>query len=636
MSDQFFIGREKELEKLEQFALASSPSASNPRISHIWGPEGIGKTAFISKFASLLPEENSPILWFRPEFEDVTVSSEVFLKTVFESAETNLGDLEPLLVELRDKEQPGDTENRQSPDFFWSYQLGKFVTASETSDVISLENLILVFLIDDFPHFTNSVRVSFCSFINRLKENLKPMQKISVVLTSEEDLLKTPDIYGHWESSLEDALEVRLDNLSREETTQLLDAHDFDPTLIIKIYNDTRGFPGAIAAKINDQSLQSINSIEWYNRGKNLMLNFNNLQRKWLKWAAVMKGCNDETVSLLTEGQEVRECMNWIRSKYPELFFRENSDYVLSSDNRRAVLAYIEKDELPLFTDLNDILQKFTVVKHAIPNPIHRELLSLLSELQYFDLPLIRKLFDESKANAMLTLIESKPIFFRVENNNFRLASNIRSSISIYNTLLKQKNRDRLRVKIAALWKDRLQDLNRSLDETEKDLRENEVKNKSLTISLTKIETEIERLKNSRTHQQSFRHQAVQTGKSGTASKVIGASLLQALGIALLYIDILVLEELSLSYLGISALCIIGGILYGMRDNSVETAPAQVGWNIEEQEHVDRVLQNLELDRVSLLSQKEKTRVKIESDKTSILTIQNHIKQPYLPETPSE
>ena len=635
MSDQFFIGREKELEKLEQFALASSPSQSNPRISHIWGPEGIGKTAFISKFASLFPEENGPILWFRPEIEDVTISNDTFLKTVIAAAETNLGDLEPLLVELREKENE-DTDNRQSSDFFWAYQLSKLVTSSETSDVINLDHLILVFLIDNFPHFTNSVRVGFCSFINRLKENLRPLQKISIVLTSEEDLLKTPDIYGQWESSLEDALEIRLDNLNREETTRLLDAHDFDPNLIIKIYNDTRGFPGAIAAKINDQSLQSINSIEWYNRGKNLLLNFNNLQRKWLKWAAVMKGCNEETISLLTEGQEVRECMNWVRAKYPEFFVREGSDYILSADNRRAVMAYLEKDELPLYTDLNEILQKFTIVKHAIPNQVHRELLSLLSELQYFDLSLIRKLFDESRANAILTLIESKPIFFRVENNDFRLASNIRSSLSIYNTLLRQRNRDRLRTKIASLWKERLQDLNQSLDETEKDLRENEVKNKSLAVSLSKIENEIERLKNSRMRQQSFRRQIAQPSKNSSTSKIIGASLLQAMGIALLYIDILVLKELSLSYLGISALCIVGGILYGMRDNTVQTAPIQVGWDLEEQEQVDRVLQNLELDRVSLLSQKEKTRVKIESDKTSILTIQNHIKQPYLPEISSE
>ena len=635
MSDQFFIGREKELEKLEQFALASSPSAVNPRIAHIWGPEGIGKTAFVQKFASLLPEENNPILWFLPEFEDVAISNEEFIKAVIDSSKSNLGDLESWLIELREMEQAVDAENRQSPDFFWAYQLGKLLTSGEVNRLINLDTLTLVFLIDNFPHFTNNVRVSFCSFINRLKENLKPLQKISVVLTSEEDLLKTPDIYGHWESSLEEPLEIRLDNLSREETIRLLDAHDFDPNLILKIYNDTRGFPGALTAAINDQSLQSINSAEWYTRGKNLLLNFNNLQRKWMKWAAVIKNCNDEAISLLTEGQEVRECMNWIRSKYPEYFVRDGSDYVLSSDNRRAVLAYLEKDENPLFADLNEILQKFTIVKHAIPSPVHREQLSLLSELQYFDLPLLKKLFDEIRASSILTLIENKPIFFRVENNVYRLASNIRSSISIYNSLLNPRNRDRLRNKISVLWKEKVSELNRNLGETEKDLHENEVKNRSLAGSLSKIDTEIERLKNSWNRQQSYQR-TTNHAPSGKAAKMIGASLLQASGIALLYIDILVLKELSLTYLGISALCIIGGILYGMKENTVEAAPAKVGWSLEEQEQVDRVLQNLELDRISLLSQKEKTRVQIESDKSTIITIQNLLKQPYLPEAPSE
>lgn len=542
MSESFFMGREMELEKLEQFIFSNPVISDNPKISHIWGSKGIGKSAFMNRFASLLPQENDAILSFYPKFNSLEMEVEEFYLALMGSVDSNLGDLEPWLTQISELKYIEESEPAQNYETSWAKQLAKILATAQKNDFLNLDDLRIIFLIDDFPEFPSEIRNSFCNFISEFNSNTTSTQQISVTLSGENELLKTPDIFGYWESYLSDSLEIQIENLTHEETIRLLDAHNFDPNLIQKIYQDTHGIPALLSEAINDLNLQTQNSEEWYNRGKNLLLNFNTLQRKWLKWAALIKVCNEETLSMVANGAEKSEAMYWIHASYPNYFLRNGHEYSLSREHRRAILAYVEKDDPALFAEIEEIVKKFLTVTHAIPNANHRSLLSLLSELQYFDTLLIKKLFDDQKASAMLDLLENKPIFFREENQIFRLASNTRSSITLYNSLLDLHDREPIRRKITVLWKERKKLLDKNLNNAENNLHEYEERNRSLSISINKMQEEIQRLKKTRTKHSNIRETSPIIRKK-SSSRLIIAFILQSLGLSILYVGILFFRE---------------------------------------------------------------------------------------------
>lgn len=630
MSEPFFIGRETELEKLEQFVFSNPVISDNPKISHIWGSKGIGKSAFMNRFASLLIQENDAILWFYPKFSSLKMEVEEFYLALMGSVDSNLGDLEPWLIQISNLNYIKESEPAQNYESSWAKQLAKILATAQKNDFLNLNDLRIIFLIDDFSELPREVRNSFCNFISELNSITTSTQQISVTLSGENELLKTPDIFGYWESFLNDSLEIQIENLTHEETKKILDAHNFDPSLIQKIYQETHGVPALLNEAINDLNLQTQNSEEWYNRGKNLLRNFNTLQRKWLKWAALIKVCNEETLSMVANGAEKSEAMYWIHASYPNYFQRNENEYSLSQEHRRAILAYVEKDDYPLFEKTGGLVKQFLTVTHAIPNANHRLLLSLLSELQYFDTLFIKKLFDNKKASAMLDLLEKKPIFFKEDTQVFRLASNTRSSITLYNSLLQFNDRKEIQKRMVVLWKERKKLLDKNLKNAENDLHEYEQRNKSLSISSNKMQEEIERLEKSRT-KSSHIVEIRPIIRKKSASRWIIAFLLQSFGLSILYINILFLEQVSLSYLLLSALCIVAGITYGMKGQKQETVTLKREIRNTEQQQLEKILKNVERDHASLLSEKEKTRAQVEMNKSKIITIQNFLKQSYLP-----
>ncbi len=91
MSEQFFVGRAKELERLEHFTLRPGSTAYRPRLAHIWGPEGYGKSALVQKFTSILSEETVPIISFSPDILQAEIADDTeYFQLIFRSTQTNM------------------------------------------------------------------------------------------------------------------------------------------------------------------------------------------------------------------------------------------------------------------------------------------------------------------------------------------------------------------------------------------------------------------------------------------------------------------------------------------------------------------------------------------------------------------
>ena len=634
MKEQFFIGRTKDLEKLEGFTLRPGPHVHRPKIAHISGPEGVGKTALLRKFISILSEESVPILHCYPgpieadELEDTR-----FYQQMINSIGSNIGELLPWLEELKTNFYTPEEET--SIDGFWAQKLVGLIDTISSESSVEVSDLQIIFAIDDIALLPLNQRIGICSLVKHLCKQASPAVHISVITTGDQHLQAIPDVGTFWKPSFPEALQLQLKNLTREETTRLLESHDLDSNLIAKIFMQTEGNPGQIIEALQSQDLETINFEESYNRGKNMMYQFNNFHRRWIEWAAIIKYCNGETIAMITEGSEVQECMNWIRNNYPTIFLREGNDYILNPDIRRAILAYVKRDEPELFREISEVVQKLAGVKHTIPNAQHRFLLSKLADLNYFDLDLLKKVFDDDTYKALLNLIESKPIFFRQELDSYRLASNIRASISIYNGLRENPEREKFRYRVRGIWTERQKTLIQDLAKTEQDLSQIEERNRSLTNSVNKIQEEITKLKNIQAREHKTVAPVIKTHRPKRLS-MLGAFLLQATGIAILYVDTLIFKHMSLSYVMLAIICIISGIILGVKGPSTPVTVTSSGSSNQKQsENYQHVVRNLEIDLMNLVSQKEQVQNKIEIDRQKIANLQTLRTYSYLPDSDS-
>ncbi len=540
--------------------------------------------------------------------------------------------MHPWVEQLTNTEFTPDKDTTQSLDFYWAQVLLDAMQLMTREAVIDLKGLNLVFVADEIGSLPLNQRIGFCNFINRLCEDLATDFNISVVTTGSTVLDAIPDISSFWSDSMAEALSIQLENLTRDETFRLLESHDLDSNLITKIYNQTDGNPGKIKSALKDQDLQAINLEESYTRGKNMMYQFNNFQRRWIQWAAIIRNCNEETISLITEGPEVVECMNWIRNSYPNYFDREGSDYILKTEIRRAISTYVQRNDPTLFAEINDVVKRLSSVKHAIPNSNHRFLLSKLGELNYFDMALLKKVFSDDDYKALLNLIENKPIFFRQELNSYRLSSNVRAAIGIYNNLKKNPEREKFRYRVKTLWLEKQKDLSQKISRSEKDLNISEDRNRSLTQSLSKIETELQKLKLNQ--KRSAPPPQVTQIQAPKRLSLIGAIFFQTIGIGILYIYTLVMQNMSVSYLFLSGICIVAGIVLGVKGpgKSVVVASNSAVVDTPRSKNYDAIVSNLEIDLLNLASQKELAQRQIEKDKLHISNLKIVSKHSYLAE----
>jgi hypothetical protein len=161
-------------------------------------------------------------------------------------------------------------------------------------------------------------------------------------------------------------------------------------------------------------------------------------------------------------------------------------------------------------------------------------------------------------------------------------------------------------------------------------LHEREEKNRSLALSLHKLDEEIERFKSMQSPKQQSRTEITSSRHSYWG--MMGGLALQLFGIIMLYINILVLVQFSVSYLMLALACIIGGFFVGGKKTTKTMVFATNAGNAAYAEQRERIKQQLQLDRVTMLNQKEQIRSQIETEKANILALQNELRQPYVPE----
>lgn len=637
MASQYFIGREKELEMVEKHLLHRSSSRAHFQFALVWGPEGIGKSAFLNQFSGYLQEEGLPVVSFHIGGSTSHDSGFAFFRDLIGSARTNMGDMEPMIIALNAPERAlnADRGETVSVERHWADTLLSVIENPENlaSGINLIQDLRLIFIVDDYPEIPSSIKSSFTHFLNRISESILPTQVISLIISSESNLIEIPGTFNNWESLVNSAVQIRLEPLNAEETLRLLEAYDFDPNVAHQYFQETRGYPSLLHTLIQTRKSQSGNTQELIDRGHRILSQFNEVEKRWMKWAALLKVCNDETIAMMCSPGESQECMNWVRSRYPKLFGKHPNGYSLDRETRLAISLVVEQEQPKLFEECMVKLKQYTMICHTIPEKDHRAYLSLLAEFSHFTPELLRRVFANT-ADPMLAFLENKPVYFRHTGETWRLASNARASINAYNALLSLEDRSRIRAKIASAWAEKQADLRIQQQVAEKSLKEMEEKSASLGVSVDKIDKELNSLKKTIKGPPSrHAHQhTVTRSRQSRSGGVFTSLLIQTMGVVFLYVSILSSEQISFTYLALSVFCIAGGFILNQGSHSITVQEAaEVGFSQTNSGETEKLIDQLEFDKLALLGQKESTRIQIEKGKNQLNRIRNQLNQGYLP-----
>jgi ribosome recycling factor len=638
MSESFFIGREKEIHKLEYHLLHQDAQSSNFRLSHIWGRDGIGKSSLITEFAKVLLEENDPIVWLEAKLEDMQADPPAAMALLNQSAKSNIGVIEPWIQQIRDAsieeslpESP--SENPKS----WKFSILSAINSIVSSTTVTTDKLRFVVLMDDYYLYPHATRIAIARQLKQIAQEAHEKAIIGFVTSSENSMSEHADEFAIISDVAGEPLQIELVNFTRDETSRFIEAHHIDPSEGQRLYEESKGFPKQLALAVDSHDPFGEDKKVLLQKGHQMLLALNNLQRNWIKWAAIIRYCNEESLSLLTQGREVGESLNWIRSNYPVYFDREKSDYMLRPEYQKAILAVVQETESELFDRISAVIKKLQSVKNGIPNYEHRKLLSHLAIFQYFDEDLIKRSFEEQTSDGIIRLIEAKPIFFRREGDSIRLASNTRSSIALYNTLIPPERKDHIVKLVDRLWQDKKNKLRKDLEDTENELHEAEKKSRSLSDSIATVEKEVARIQQAvlKTTKRTYTTTTTTTQAKKSITPMITSVLFQICGIGLLYIETLVIKRVSLPYIALALVLMISGFFIGNQPKK----PVQVVNRVTPQNksaQVGNILNHLNIDRGAMMEQKEQLRSKIEVSKMRILAIQESLQRSYLPSADSD
>ena len=168
----------------------------------------------------------------------------------------------------------------------------------------------------------------------------------------------------------------------------------------------------------------------------------------------------------------------------------------------------------------------------------------------------------------------------------------------------------------------------------EKTLKEMEEKASSLGVSVDKIDKELNSLKSTIKGKPSRhgRQNPVVRSRHSKSGGMFTSLLIQTIGVVFLYVSILSSEDISFTYLALSVLCIVGGFILNQGSHSVTVQEAtEIGYSQPSSGETEKLIDQLEFDKLALLGQKESTRIQIEKGKNQLSRIRNQLNQGYLP-----
>lgn len=443
MSRDIFVGRTKELETITRELVRDPSEKGASKFFYIEGEENVGKSAFVSQIWENLVEVGDCYIWATmPEFSGGEKEHQLLEKMV-QSMDSNkqniikkIGSFARAFGTASFEFQNQSNQNDENGVMEVWIELFKnhFYSDSdlESSELSLLPKVILT--IEDFTRYPRVFRNWFKdTFITSLEKS-DLLKHFQFIVTTGRSFSIDTESEAFWSSFKFNQHDTVLKTLTIDEIGEYLRKRGTPEISASRIFEKTGGFPGAVVKEIDKQEKQPV-SEDIRKEITNILTGKTTRQKYWLKAAAHLSVCNEESFALFCHHDEVRKALDWLSTSSGIEFQNIGYGKVMDLDMSKKILRWLKSYEKEEFGRLLNIAEKYNEFVDAIPQPQARAMLTDLSAFHYFNSEVIRRVLRRDE-KPYLELVRRAPEFFDVGKFNYRLNKDYRRVISNYRELL--------------------------------------------------------------------------------------------------------------------------------------------------------------------------------------------------------
>ena len=459
MSRDIFVGRYKELDILTRELLRDPNEEDAFKLFYIEGEEKVGKTALVSQLWEKLVESGGSFIWSSiPEMSGEEPEHQRLEKLV-QSMDSNKQNLIKKIgsfarafgtasFEFQNQEvaMPSQGVLEVWLELFKNHFYSD--TEINKSDPTKAPRIVLV--LDDFTRYPNSMRSWFKeTFIFGLAEtNL--LSHFQFVFTSARPISMDSDMEQYLDGFDFARHDTFLKTFNVDEIHDFLRKRGTPEISSSKILEKTGGYPAEVVLEIEKQEKQPV-SDSVRKEITNLLTGKTTRQKYWLKAAAHLSVCNEESLALFCPHEEVSKALEWLKGSSGVDFQNLGYGLLMDLDMSKRILRWLKSFEKEEFGRLLNIAEKYNEFVDAIPQPQARVMLTDLSVFNYFNGDLIRRVL-KADEKPYLELTRRIPEFFDSGQFNHRINKEHRNYISNYRDLLIEDHYKVFEIQVKKEW----------------------------------------------------------------------------------------------------------------------------------------------------------------------------------------
>ena len=622
-----FISRESQLRQLGQL-MSTLRVGSIEDCSLVYGPQGVGKTSVIRRALRGAGGLPFPVVSFLFGSGAKVEGLESFFGELARGVESEWPELKPY-VDAFTNYRAGEGRSVEELLAGFVEELDRYFFQTEQQDTRpELKELQLLFVIEDLDKLDELGMDCLRKLVRVFREDANYRDHFHFLFSGEERSLSVERIQLLLSGDAR-INEILVPPFCQPETDAFLKMYEVDPSLFAEVQMETAGFPARLVEYCKSYQPEDPEESELLKSAEILLKNLSQEQQEWVKIAALLSECTEESLGLFLSKDQRDRALKWMKVS-PSTWIERGGDKIRIAQNEKKSLEVFQKKENPgKLKKRSKRVHQYESVIRVIPKLEHRKYLSVLAEFESFDRGVLSHVFGAALAEKFLKLVEDKTVFFTVQGSRTRLSQNTHIMMQLYNKMFPVEGLQALRTKVLAYWAVCQKEMEAEILSSTEKIDGNENIRDDVRTGISQMDQQIESLSQSLVRMDKERKSMiVEVKRSGLGYVSI---IMQILGIICLYFAVLYRDEFMVPVLIFACVLITLGFAISLkRKGSVKVSHRKILRHSETRSKTAKELEKLKQEKLKLAARRDQSVKAVNDSKDRILELQLLLKLPYM------
>ncbi|MGF1483044.1 MAG: AAA family ATPase [Opitutales bacterium] len=568
-----FIGRDSEIDRLTRDIGRGFRGNGVPTVTCVYGPTGIGKSAFLEFFWERISSLQIPSVCIRAKVPAEGADVRAWLEAITPDIRASHPAIQKRLVRFRHAfaqkmayldhgtRPPFDPQRPDAALFeWWLTELCVNLIDPDQKEGRRISQVRLFWYLDDFERWPPICETWFGVWLPRVfKAHAESCEQRFFTVLEKEPAAVT-GFKAIWERVGEVTAPIELAPFSKQQTAAFLESANLPADQLDHAYETTGGVPGRLAEYLDSQSNagseQEVSLVEGVFKGKSQREN------QFILWAAHLRWFSREFLRFFAGSTTGDDAFAYLKLRLELELTPTSGGYQVSGAVADALTAWHKQRQPEEYEAFERRAQICMDLFHSVGNAADLGILSLLARFRFFNNQLIEQILPTDSKTVRL-FIKANPHFFYETEHNQAVADPFRSQFNEYNSLVAHPQERELREKIQNAWNERRDGVLREMHEIDESIQREEKTLEGISEELSKMNADnrAKRFDEKLTESPDVKVQFAGPSPAGGLSVFCLVGVLGLiLGVIFLYMGILFADHFSMTYCAVGVMCLVVGL----------------------------------------------------------------------------